>query len=97
MNVLEEKTNFVEELNEKRKLYTLKNNEYKELKCKLLLETNFEKILDKSRPTVGEKEAYVDLKTIELKKEKELLYDDIKYLEMKIDLCNDKINLGVEL
>jgi tetrahydromethanopterin S-methyltransferase subunit B len=42
---------------------------YKEEEAKLLLETNFEEELGKSRPTVAEKDAYVTLKLKPIKEE----------------------------
>lgn len=93
MELLEKKANLIEKINEGRILYTNTNNEYKEKKCRLLLETDFVEVLNKSRPTIDEKNAYVDLNTLELKKTKELIYDNIKYLEMQLDLINDEISL----
>ena len=93
MKTIEKKEQIINELNEKRNEYTLKNIEYKKKKCKLMLETDFKTVLDSSRPTVDEKKAYISLNTIELRKEKELLYNEIKLLELEIELCNDIINL----
>lgn len=39
--------------------YSAKKLEYKEKEAKILLETDFEEVLGKKRPTVAEKEAYV--------------------------------------
>ena len=55
--------------------YSVKKIEYKKQESKLLLETDFEEVLGKKRPTVAEKEAYVFLQLEELKKE----YDDCYY------------------
>ena len=91
--LLEQKEQLIESINEARNFYTDKNVEYKKKNCELLLETDFVEVLNKSRPTVDEKNAYVDLNTLELKEKKEKAYNDIKYLEMKLDLINDKISL----
>lgn len=96
MKLLEDKTNLIEEIKEAKNNYTKANIEYKETKCKLLIETDFKEELNSSRPTVDEKNAYVDLKTLELREKKELLYNEIKYLELKLELLNDKISLKVE-
>lgn len=93
MNQVDNKKQLAKELKETRDLYTRKNLEYKKEKCKLLLNTNFEEELGKSRPTVGEKEAFVDLKTLDLRLEKELLYNKIKEIELEIEICTDIINL----
>lgn len=54
---------------------------YKEEEAKLLLETNFEEELGKSRPTVAEKDAYVTLKLKPIKEEVDkasAIVDDLK-------------------
>lgn len=91
--MIDTKKDLIEELKKKKNEYTKTNIEYKKEKCKLMLETNFEEVLGKSRPTVGEKEAYVDLNTIDMREKKELLYNEIEYLKLQIELCNDEIEL----
>ena len=54
---------------------------YKEEEAKLLLETNFEEELGKSRPTVAEKDAFVTLKLKPIKEEVDkasAIVDDLK-------------------
>lgn len=92
--MIEQKRKLIEELNEKKNKYTKSNIKYKEEKCRLMLETNFEEVLGKSRPTVGEKEAYIDFNTLKMREEKELLYNEIEYLRLQIELCNDEIDLN---
>lgn len=92
--MIEQKRKLIEQLKEKKNEYTKLNIKYKEKKCKLMLETNFEEVLGKSRPTVGEKEAYIDLNTLTMREEKELLYNEIEYLRLQIELCNDEIELN---
>ena len=74
--------------------YTVKKIEYKKAEAKLMLETDFETVLNKKRPTVGEKEAYIFLELEELKKE----YDDCYYeLEnAKRDYEIKKMELNVQ-
>ena len=74
--------------------YSVKKLLYKEKEAKLLLETDFEEVLGKKRPTVAEKEAYVFLQLEELKKE----YDDCYYEleEAKRDYEIKKMELKVQ-
>ena len=74
--------------------YSVKKIEYKKAEAKLMLETDFETVLNKKRPTVGEKEAYIFLELEELKKE----YDDCYYeLEnAKRDYEIKKMELNVQ-
>ena len=74
--------------------YSVKKIEYKKAEAKLMLETDFETVLNKKRPTVGEKEAYIFLELEELKKE----YDDCYYeLEnAKRDYEIKKMELSVQ-
>lgn len=93
IKILKKKENVIEQIATTRDEYLKANREYKKEKCKLMLETDFETILNKSRPTVDEKNAYVDLNTLHLKEEKDKKYNEIKYLEMKLELINDNIEL----
>ena len=93
MDILEKQLDIINKLNKKEEEYILKYNEYKMKKCKLLLETDFTEVLNKSRPTVDEKNAFVDLNTLDLKQEKDLLYNEVKYLKMLLDLNHDEIKL----
>ena len=47
--------------------YYIKKMELNKKEAKLLLETDFETVLNTKRPTVGEKEAWITLQTVELK------------------------------
>ena len=61
--------------------YSVKKLLYKEKEAKLLLETNFEEELGKSRPTVAEKDAFVTLKLKPIKEEVDkasAIVDDLK-------------------
>ena len=63
--------------------YSVRKMQLKKEEAKLLLETNFEEVLGKSRPTVGDKEAYITLQTEELKHkvdEAEMNLDGLKRL-----------------
>ena len=74
--------------------YSVKKIEYKKAEAKLMLETDFEEALGKKRPTVAEKEAYVYLQLVELKKE----YDDCYYEleEAKRNYEIKKLELSVQ-
>ena len=93
MKAIEEKKSLIKQFKDKKDEYVETDIEYKSLKAKLLLETDFNEVLNKSRPTVDDKKAYVDLMSIDLKKKKDLLYNEIKVLELEIDLYNDIIQL----
>lgn len=67
--------------------YSVKKIEYKKAEAELMLNTDFETVLNKKRPTVAEKEAYVFLQLEELKKE----YDDCYY-----ELENAKRNYEIK-
>ena len=58
--------------------YSVKKLLYKEKEAKLLLETDFEEVLGKSRPTVGDKEAYILLETEGLKHEVDEAYYELE-------------------
>lgn len=63
--------------------YNIRKMELKKKEAELLLNTNFEEVLGKSRPTVGDKEAYITLQTEELKHkvdEAEMNLDGLKRL-----------------
>ena len=64
---------------------------YKEEEAKLLLETNFEEELGKSRPTVAEKDAYVTLKLKPIKEEVDKL--SVMVDSLKRDYEIEKLNV----
>ena len=64
---------------------------YKEEEAKLLLETNFEEELGKSRPTVAEKDAYVTLKLKPIKEEVDKL--SVMVDSLKRDYEIEKMNV----
>ena len=96
MKILEEKNKLIEQLNETRKKFIKADIKYRRKKCRIMLECNFEEILQKSRPTVAEKEAYVELKTLNLKEKKEFLHSEIKKLELEISLCDNKLEVELQ-
>ena len=96
MNLFEEKEQLIDLIADTRNKFLNSDIKYKETKCRLLLETDFATILNKSRPTVDDKKAYVDLNTLDLKKEKESLAIKIKTLELKLDLLNNKIDFELK-
>ena len=66
--------------------YLQKNND-------LLLNTDFEEVLGKKRPTVGEKEAYIENKLFTLKSELTIAKENVASIKRDIDILNDEIKL----
>ena len=64
--------------------YLQKNNN-------LLLNTDFEEVLGKTRPTVGEKEAYIETQLFTLKSELEIAKENVASIKRDIDLLNDEL------
>lgn len=93
MKTIEEKNNLIKELDETRKKFIKADIKYRRKKCRMMLECNFEEILETSRPTVAQKEAYIEFKTLNLKEKKDMLYNEIKKLELEIDLCDNKLEV----
>lgn len=96
MKTLEEKNNLIKELDETRKKFIKADIKYRRKKCRMMLECNFEEILETSRPTVAQKEAYIEFKTLNLKEKKDMLYNEIKKLELEIDLCDNKLEVELK-
>ena len=94
--IIEKKTNLIKELNDFRNKYIKADVKYRRKKCRIMLECNFEELLNKSRPTVAEKEAYVELKTLNLKEKRDLIKNSIRNLENEIEICNDILMIEVE-
>ena len=93
--IIEHKNKLIKELNNTRNKFIKADIKYRRKKCRIMLECDFEKTLNKSRPTVAEKEAYIEFKTLNLKEKKELLNNKIKLLENEITICNDKLMIEV--
>ena len=68
MSVIEDLHNLNEQIVDAQLDYSIKRLDLKKTEARLLLETNFEEVTGKSRPTVGDKEAYILLETADLKK-----------------------------
>ena len=64
---------------------------YKEEEAKLLLETNFEEELGKSRPTVAEKDAFVTLKLKPIREEVDKLSVVVESLKRDYEI--EKMNV----
>ena len=64
---------------------------YKELEADLLLNTQFEEVLGKSKPTVAEKDAYVLLQLKDLKEEVDQLQARVDDLKRRYEI--EKINI----
>lgn len=95
-SIIERKTKLIEEYNQMKKKFIKADIRYRRKKCRMMLECNFEKILEKSRPTVAEKEAYIELKTLNLKQTKDLIYNDLKLLEFEIGLCDNELEVELK-
>ena len=73
--------------------YTSLKLQYSQKSNDLLLNTNFEEVLVKKRPTVGEKEAYIENKLFTLKSELTIAKENINSIKRDIDILNDEIRL----
>ena len=78
MTLVEELHNLNDSIFDLSITYSVKKIEYKKEEAKLMLETDFEEVLGKKRPTVGEKEAYIFLQLEELKKELDDCYYELE-------------------
>ena len=67
MSLIEELHNLNDSIVDLTIEYYIKKMDLKKKEAKLLLETDFETVLGKKRPTVAEKDAWVLLQTTELK------------------------------
>ncbi len=67
--MIEKATQLAQKVQEKDGKYLSLKMEFEKVKAEYCLITNWEEILNKSRPTVAEKEAYIKLHTMELEKQ----------------------------
>lgn len=91
IDVINEKENLINELNEVNKKLLESTINYNQVKSKLWLDTDFNDVLGQSRPTVDQKKAYVSLNSLEEKQIKEQLQYTKEHLLKMIDLCDDKL------
>lgn len=96
MEIIEQKEKLIEELSSLKEKYLKADIKYRRKKCRMLLECNFEEILQKSRPTVAEKDAYVELKTLNLKEKRDSIKNKIKIKELEIEICDNKIEVKLQ-
>lgn len=95
-SIIKRKKELIEQYNQTKKKFIKADIRYRRKKCRMMLECNFEEILEKSRPTVAEKEAYIELKTLNLKQTKELIYNDLKLIEFEIGLCDNELEVELK-
>ena len=93
--IIEHKNKLIKELNDTRNKFIKADIKYRRKKARMMVECDFVTLLNKSRPTVDEKKAYIELKTLNLKEKKELLNNKIKHLENEITICDDKLMIKV--
>lgn len=66
--------------------YSVNKIDLKKTEADLMLNTNFEEVLGKNRPTVGDKEAYITLQTADLKKELEAVESKLDGLKREYSI-----------
>lgn len=75
------------------KEYIMAYKYYKEKQNNLWLNTDWEDVIGKARPTVDEKKAYISQNTMNEKLIKEDCYYNIQYLKYKIDVEQKKLEI----
>lgn len=93
LKVIDEKGRLIEELQRINKELLSATISYKTVQNIAWLETDFSEALEKSRPTVDEKKAYVSNLTINHKKKRDELQLEKEIILLNIELCGDKLNL----
>ena len=91
IDVIDEKTKWIKDLEKCNKELFIATSQYKEVQAKLWLDTDFEEELGKKRPTVDEKKAYVTLHSLEHRDQRDLCRYNKEYILKMIDLCDDKL------
>ena len=71
--------------------YTSLKLQYSQKNNNLLLNTDFEEVLGKKRPTVAEKEAYIETQLVTLKSELTIAKENINSIKRDIDILNDEL------
>lgn len=89
--VISEKENWIKELAKANEELVSATVNYKMVQAELWLDTDFEEVLDKKRPTVDEKKAYVSLHSLGHRKQRELAQYNREHILKMIDLCDDKM------
>ena len=88
--IIDEKEKWINELKSVNQELFIATSEYKEVQSKLWLNTDFEEVLGKKRPTVDEKKAYVTLHSLEHRDQRDLARYNKEYILKMIELCDDK-------
>lgn len=91
--IIAELESYVALLGKAQKEYVINIKNYNEKKSRLWLETDFAEVLEKGRPTVDEKKAYVTSQTLTEKTDRDNAYYNIQYIKSKIDVCYAKLEI----
>lgn len=91
MEVIKQKEAVIDELNEVNKELLQAIINYKQIKARLWLDTDFEEVLDKKRPTVDEKKAYVTAHSLVHFEQREKVKYQKEILLKQLDLCDSKL------
>lgn len=93
IDVLDKKEQLIGELEQVNKELLNATIQYKEIQSNLWLDTDFGEILQKGRPTVDEKKAYVTLHSLEYREKRENAIYKKEVLLKAIELCDDKLRV----
>ena len=93
VDIIDEKEKWIDELKRCNSNLLTATSQYKEVQAKLWLETNFEEVLNKKRPTVDEKKAYVTSKSLAYKDLRDVAVYNKEYILKMIELCDDKLGV----
>ena len=93
IDVLDKKEQLIGELEQVNKELLNATIQYKEIQSNLWLDTDFGEVLQKGRPTVDEKKAYVTLHSLEYREKRESAIYKKEVLLKAIELCDDKLRV----
>lgn len=93
VDIIEEKEKWIKELKKCNSELLNATSDYKGFQARLWLETDFEEVLNKKRPTVDEKKAYVTSKTLPHRDLRDIALYNKEYVLKMIDLCDDKLGV----
>ena len=93
MTIIKEKEALINDLDDLNNQLLKATMNYKLKQSELWLETDFGTILNKSRPTVDEKKAYVFEHSMVLREQRDTLVNAKEVLLKKIELCDDKLGV----
>ena len=92
-DVIKEKEALINELNDLNSQLLVATLSYKMQQSELWLETEFEEVLNKKRPTVDEKKAYITKHSMVLREQRDTLVNAKEVLLKKIELCDNKLGV----